>query len=166
MRAHGIDWGVGYAAFTEGSLAEIRGDVAGARTAEEEALAAAGRIGLEPLQVLAQIQLALLDLAQGQLDETRRRLAVAATTLERIRYLEGTGYALDAAAGLAIADGRPEVAAAALRATDEIRERLGMPIWPLLHSLRDSLVAASSGHPLPSLGGDPWFVLRETLAGA
>jgi hypothetical protein len=65
MRAHGIDWGVGYAAFTKGSLAELRGDVAGARTAEEEALAAAGRIGLEPPQVLTQIQLALLDLKQG-----------------------------------------------------------------------------------------------------
>lgn len=166
MRARGIDWGVGYAAFTEGSLAELRGDVAGARTAEEEALAAAGRIGLEPLRVLAQIRLALLDLAQGQLDQTRRRLAVAATTLERIRYLEGTGYALDAAAGLAIAEGRPEAAAAALGATDEIRERLGMPIWPLLHPLRDSLVAASSGHQPPSLGGDPWFVLRQTLASA
>jgi predicted ATPase len=164
MRAHGIDWGVGYAAFTQGSLAELRGDVAGARTAEQEALAAAGRIGLEPLQVLAQIQLAFLDLAQGHLDQTRRRLAVAATTLERIRYLEGTGYALDAAAGLAIAEGRPEAAAAALRATDEIRERLGMPIWPLLHPLRDTLVAASSGHQPPSLGGDSWFVLRQTLS--
>jgi predicted ATPase len=166
MRAHGIDWGVGYAAFTQGSLAELRGDVAGARTAEQEALAAAGRIGLEPLQVLAQIQLAFLDLAQGHLGQTRRRLAVAATTLERIRYLEGTGYALDAAAGLAIAEGRPEAAAAALGATDQIRERLGMPIWPLLHPLRDTLVAASSGHEPPSVGGDPWFVLRQTLSGA
>jgi predicted ATPase len=166
MRAHDIDWGVGYAAFTQGSLAELRGDVAGARTAEEEALAAAGRIGLEPLQVLAQIRLALLDLAQGQLDQTRRRLALAAATLERIRYLEGTGYALDAAAGLAIAEGRLEAASAALRATDEIRERLGMPIWPLLHQLRDSLVAASSGHQPPSLGGDPLLVLRQTLASA
>jgi len=166
MRAHGIDWGVGYAAFTQGSLAELRGDVAGARTAEQEALAAAGRIGLEPLQVLAQIQLAFLDLAQGHLDQTRRRLVVAATTLERIRYLEGTGYALDAAAGMAIAEGRPEAAAAALGTTDEIRERLGMPIWPLLHPLRDTLVAASSGHEPPSVGGDPWFVLRQTLSGA
>jgi predicted ATPase len=166
MRAHGIDWGVGYAAFTQGSLAELRGDVAGARTAQQEALAAAGRIGLEPLQALAQIQLALLDLAQGALDQTRRRLAAAAATLERIRYVEGTGYALDAAAGLAIAEGRPEAAAAALRAADDIRERLRMPIWPLLQPLRDSLVAASSGHQPPNLGGDPWFVLRQTLGSA
>src|SRR5439155_1621201 len=28
MRSHGIDWGVGYAAFTLGSLAELRGDLA------------------------------------------------------------------------------------------------------------------------------------------
>jgi hypothetical protein len=33
-------------------------------------------------------------------------------------------------------------------------------------SLLDSLVAASSGQQPPSPGGDPWFVLRETLAGA
>ncbi len=166
MRAHGIDWGVGYAAFTQGSLAELRGDVAGARTAQQEALAAAGRIGLEPLQALAQIQLALLDLAQGALGQTRRWLAAAAATLERIRYLEGTGYALDAAAGLAIAEGRPEAASAALRAADEIRERLRMPIWPPLQPLHDSLVAARSGHQPPNLGGDPWFVLRQTLGKA
>jgi len=166
MRARGIDWGVGYAAFTQGSLAELRGDVAGARIAQHEALAAAGRIGLEPLQALAQIQLALLDLAQGELDQTRRLLAAAAATLERIRYLEGTGYALDAAAGLAIAEGRPEEAAAALRAADEIRQRLRMPIWPLLQPLRDSLVAASSGHRPPKVGDDPWFVLRWTLRSA
>ena len=166
MRAYGIDWGVGYAAYTQGSLAELRGDVAGARTAQQEALAAAARIGLEPLQAQAQIQLGLLDLAQGGLDQTRRRLAAAAGTLERIRYLEGTGYALEAGAGLAIAEGRPEAASAALRAADEIRERLRMPIWPPLQSLHDSLVAASSGHQPPSLGGDPWFVLRQTLGSA
>jgi hypothetical protein len=33
-------------------------------------------------------------------------------------------------------------------------------------SLLDSPVAVSSGHQRPSLGGDPWFVLRQTLAGA
>jgi predicted ATPase len=163
MRAHGIDWWVGYAAYTQGSLAALRGDVAGARTALQEALAAAGRIGLEPLHVQAQIQLALVDLAQGALDQTRRQLAGAAATLERIRYLEWTGYALDAAAGLATAEGRLEAAAAALRAADEIRERLQMPIWPGLQPLHDSLVAASSGHQAPSLGGDPWFILRQTL---
>jgi predicted ATPase len=163
MRTHEIDWGVGYGAFTQGSLASLRGDVAGAWNANEEALAAAGRIGLEPLQALAQIQLALLDLAQGALDQTRRRLEAAAATVERIRYVEGTGYALDAAAGLAIAEGRPEEAAAALRAAEEIRERLRMPIWPLLRPMHDSMVAASSGHRPPSLGGDPWFVLRQTL---
>jgi predicted ATPase len=163
MRAHGIDWGVGYAAFTMGSLAELRGDVLGARAAQQEALAASGRIGLEPLQALAQVQLALLDLGKGALDETRRRLGVTAAILERIRYLEGTGYALDAAAGLAVAEGRPEAASAALRASDEIREELRMPIWPLLQPLRDSLVAASSSHQPLDLGADPWFVLRQTL---
>jgi predicted ATPase len=166
MRAHGIDWGVGYAAYTQGSLAELRGDITGARIAQQEALAAAGRIGLEPLQALAEIALALLDLAQGGLNQTRRELAAAAATLERIRYLEGTGYALEAGAGLAIAEGRPEAASAALRAADEIRERLRMPIWPPLQPLHDSLIAASSGHQPPSLGGDPWFVLRQTLASA
>ena len=166
MRAHGIDWGVGYAAFTMGSLAELRGDVLGARAAQQEALAAAGRIGLEPLQALAQVQLALLDLGQGALDETRRRLSVTAAILERIRYLEGTGYALDAAAGLAVAEGRPEAASAALRAADEIREELRMPIWPLLQPLRHSLVAASSSHQPRDLGGDPWFVLRQALDSA
>jgi tetratricopeptide (TPR) repeat protein len=166
MRAHGIDWGVGYAAFTQGSLAELRGDAAAARTAQQEALEAADRIGLEPLQTLVQIQLALLDLTQGALDQTRRGLAAAAATLERIRYLEGTGYALDATAGLAVAEGRPEEAVAALRAADEIRERLRMPIWPPLQPLHDSLVASSSGHQPPNLGDDPWFVLRQTLGGA
>jgi hypothetical protein len=163
MRAHGIEFWVGYAAITQGSLAELRGDIAGARTAHEEALAAADRIGLEPLQALALIRLALQDLAEGALDQTRSRLAAAAAALERIRYLEGTGYALDAAAGLAVADGRPAAAAAALCAADEIRERLRMPIWPLLQPLRDTLVAASSGHQPPNLGCDPWFVLKQTL---
>jgi predicted ATPase len=163
MRAHGIDWGVGYAAFAQASLAELRGDVAGARIAQEEALAAANRIDLEPLQALAQLQLALLDLAQGALDQTRRRLAAAAATLERIHYLEGTGYALDAAAALAVAERRVETAAAALGAADEIRERLRMPIWPPLRPLHDSLVAACSGHQPSDLGSDPWLVLRQTL---
>jgi hypothetical protein len=53
--------------------------------------------------------------------------------------------------------------AAALCAAEEIRERLRMPIWPLLRPMHDSMVAASSGHRPPSLGGDPWFVLRQTL---
>jgi len=166
MRAHGIDWVVGYAAITQASLAEVRGDVGGARTAEEEALAAARRIGLEPLQALALVQLALMDLAQGALDQTRRQLAEAAATLERIRYLEGTGYALDAAAGLAVAEGRLDAASAALHAADDIRERLRMPIWPRLQPLHDSLVAATSGHLPPDLGGDPWLVLRQTLGGS
>jgi hypothetical protein len=135
-----------------------------ARRAQEEALAAASRIGLEPLQALAQIQLALLDLMQGALDQTRRRLAAAAATLERIHYLEGTGYALEAAAGLAVAERRMETASAALRAGDEIRERLQMPIWPPLQPLHDSLVAACSGHQPSDLGSDPWLVLRQTLA--
>jgi hypothetical protein len=91
---------------------------------------------------------------------------VTAAILERIRYLEGTGYALDAAAALAVAEGRPEAASAALRAADEIREELRMPIWPLLQPLRDSLVAASSSHQPLDLGADPWFVLRQTLESA
>jgi hypothetical protein len=80
-----------------------------------------------------------------------------------LAHLERTGYALDAADGLAVAEGRPEAASSALRAADDIRERLRMPIWPLLQPLRDSLVAAASGHPPPDLGGDPWVVLRQTL---
>jgi predicted ATPase len=163
MRARGIDWGVGYASYARGSLAELRGDVAGARAAEEEALAAAGRIGLEPLESQAQISLALMDLTQGALDETGRRLAEAAATLERIRFLEGTGYALDVAAALAVAEGRLDAASKALRAGDDIRERLRMPIWPPLQPLHDSLVAATSGHPPEDLGRDPWLVLWQTL---
>ena len=165
MRSLGIDWGVGFAAFTLGSLAELRGDLAGARSAHEEALAAAGRIGLEPLQALAQIQLALLDLREGKLDRARRRLVAAAAILERIRYLEGAGYALDAAAALAVAERRMEPASTAAHAADQIRERLRMPIWPPLRPLHDSLVAAGSGDRSPNVGGDPWFVLQETLSG-
>jgi len=165
MRSRGIDWGVGFAAFTLGSLAELRGDLAGARSAHEEALAAAGRIGLEPLQALAQIQLALLDLREGKLDRARRRLVAAAAILERIRYLEGAGYALDAAAALAVAERRMEPASTAAHAADQIRERLRMPIWPPLRPLHDSLVAAGSGDRSPNVGGDPWFVLQETLSG-
>jgi hypothetical protein len=60
----------------------------------------------------------------------------------------------------------PEAASAALRAADEIRERLRMPIWPPLQPLHDSLVAASSGHQPLDLGDDPWFVLRQTLGSA
>jgi tetratricopeptide (TPR) repeat protein len=93
MRSRGIDWGIGYAAFTLGSLAELRGDLADARSALEDALAAAKRIDLEPLQALAQIRLALLDLAQGAPGTTRRRLAAAAVILVRTRYLEGAGHA-------------------------------------------------------------------------
>ena len=46
-------------------------------------------------------------------------------------------HALDAAAALAVAERRMEAAAAALRAADEIRERLRMPIWPPLQALHD-----------------------------
>ena len=166
MRSHGIDWGVGYAAFTRGSLAELRGDLAGARSAQEEALAAADRIGLEPLQALAQIQLALLDLAQGALDPARHRLAAAAAILERTRYLEGAGYALDAAAALAVAEKRTDDAAAAAEAADQIRGRLRMPIWPPLRPLHESVIAAGSGHPPTNRSADPWPVLRRALDGA
>lgn len=139
MRAHGIDWWVGYAAYTQGSLAALRGDVAGARTALQEALAAAGRIGLEPLHVQAQIQLALLDLAQGALDHARRQLAGAAATLERIRYLEWTGYALDAAAGLATAEGRLDLPGRRLFRPPAAKP----PRRPVVHS------AADAGHGAP-----------------
>jgi hypothetical protein len=48
-------------------------------------------------------------------------------------------------------------------AADQDPRAAAIPIWPPLRPLHDSLVAASSGHQLPNLGGDPWIVLRQTL---
>ena len=56
--------------------------------------------------------------------------------------MEGTAYCLETAAAVALLDGRAADGARQVGAADAIRERLEMPVWPMLREGRDLLTEA------------------------
>ncbi len=169
----GNGWLTGYANSICGSLRLLRGDLDGARILHERALEVATRIELDVMVGQAHGQLALIELLTGQLTAARTRLTLQVETLRRSGNLEGLGYALDGAATLAVAEQRWEDAATALAAAEAVRERIGLPIWPLMRPYHDTSLATARTHLgdraadviAAGRSRDPWAVADEVIAG-
>ncbi|WP_369139425.1 ATP-binding protein [Modestobacter versicolor] len=142
LRRSGDAWSVAYALVPRGDVALVGGDLATATRLHTEALGLAGQIGDEHLTATVLDQLAFDDLLAGELDAAHARLTTAAGLHRRLHDQEGTAYCLDGLSALALASGRPVVAARAAGAAAAARAALGLVVWPLLQSLGDQLDAA------------------------
>jgi len=89
--------------------------------------------------------LAELHLALGHPDQAREVLKVALEAFEAVRLYDGLSYGLEAAAGLALSDGRAEDAAGLLGAADGLRDEVAVPIWGPRLTRFETLVATVRG---------------------
>jgi predicted ATPase len=87
--------------------------------------------------------LAELHVAHGRLDEAREVLGVGLNGYEAVRFDDALSYGLEAAAGLARSDGRPEEAARLLAAADGLRDEVGVPIFGARRTRFEALTAST-----------------------
>jgi predicted ATPase len=130
-----------FAALTVGmvELALDRDDDARAHLTEAADLGV--RFGNSWLESAARSQLARLAIRSGQLDDARTLLASSLDAGEpgELNTLTLT-FALVAAAHLALADGDPRRAAAALGAAEGLRRRAGLRAWPSMRRVESELI--------------------------
>jgi predicted ATPase len=132
----------GMAAFTAGSLNTALGRYDDALPHLREARDLAGRIGGDWLTAGPRVQLGILAVLQGRLDEARTLLAealdmsMAARSTPFFVTLCLTGYAQ-----LAFADGDPNRAALLEGAAEGLRRRVGLAAWPHLRKVEAELMA-------------------------
>ena len=160
FRRIGDRWGLAFALSTRGQLALREGDAADAAALHGEALAAADEMENDHLRAQLLDLLGLDAVAVGDLAGARSRFAAAAQVHSRLLDQEGSAYCLDGFAGIALAQGRPEVAARLVGASRHAREVVGVAIWPGMRPLADAMVAAVRGAL-----GEPAFA-RATAEGA
>jgi hypothetical protein len=155
-----------------GDVALLAGDVAGAVTAHEEALALARGIGDDHLVATLLDQLGLDALMAGDAASARRRLEEAADLHRAIGDQEGLANCLDGLAGLALLQADARTAARLSGAADALRTRLGVAVWPLLRSLvtlLDDGIRAALGDEedrrerAAGAARDPWDTLHAGL---
>ena len=130
------------AAFTASSLEMALGRYDDARRDLREARDLAERIGGDWLAAGPRVQLGILAVLQGRLDEARPLLdealdlSLAARSTQFFVTLCLAGYAQ-----LAFADGDPDRAALLEGAAEGLRGRVGLPAWPNLRRVEAELVA-------------------------
>lgn len=161
FRELGDSWGLAFALSPRGQLALTDGDPATAAALHGEALAAAERIGNDHLRAQALDLLGLDAAATGDLAGAWSRFAEAAAVHAQLLDQEGSAYCLDGFAGLALATGRPEVAARLQGAAAHAREVVGVAVWPGMRPLAEALAAAVDG----ALGAGPAARARAEGAG-
>jgi predicted ATPase len=109
----------------------------------QEALEQAQAIDSEVLIGVALLGLGYSALARGDAGLARARFVDSAEMFGRIRDREGLTYAAEGLAAVALAQGRPELAAKAVGAANATRERLGLGVYPITQrAFRGPLVAA------------------------
>jgi tetratricopeptide (TPR) repeat protein len=135
-------WGLAFALSGAGQLAVQSGDPAEAAGLHTEALAAAEAIDNDHLRAQVLDLLGLDAIAAGDLAGARSRFAAAAQLHTRLLDQEGSAYCLDGFAAIALAQGRPEVAARLLGASTHAREVVGVAVWPGLRPLAAAMTAA------------------------
>jgi predicted ATPase len=131
----------GFAAFTAGSLETTLGRYDDALRHLREARDLAERVGGDWLAAGSRVQLGILDLVRGSLDEARPLLEEA---LDRSLAARSTSFVTLCLAGYAqleFADGHPERAALLEGAAEGLRRRVGLRAWPHLRRVEADLVA-------------------------
>jgi predicted ATPase len=167
----GEDYIVIFAAANVGTALMVRGDLAGARAAQETSLAAAERCRFDLLAAQALGQLAMIDVLEDGLDAGWVKLRDAAARLRRTHNREGAGYWLEAAGLASLRGGHPHAALRALLTADAVRRELSMAIWPQLEPVHASWceqargeLGADAAALSAGVERDPWRLLDELVA--
>ena len=129
------------AAFTAGSLDTALGRYDDAVGHMVEARGLAERCGGDWLAAGSRVQLGILDVLRGRLDEARMLLEEALDLSLAARSTPFVTMCLAAYARLAFAEGDPQQAARLEGAAEGLRRRVGLPAWPHLRRVEADLVA-------------------------
>jgi tetratricopeptide (TPR) repeat protein len=131
----------GMAAFTIGSIETALGRYDDALRRLREAGDLAERVGGDWFAAGARVQLGILNVMRGSLDEARPLLAEALNRSLAARSTSVVTLCLAGYALLALADGDPDRAALLEGAAEGLRRRVGLPAWPHLRRVEADLVA-------------------------
>jgi tetratricopeptide (TPR) repeat protein len=131
----------GMAAFTAGSVDTALSRYHDALPHLREARDLAERIGGDWLAAGPRVQLAILAVLRGRLDEARPLLDEALDLSLAARSTPFVTLCLAGYAQLAFADGDPDRAALLEGAAEGLRRRVGLPAWPHLRQVENDLVA-------------------------
>jgi tetratricopeptide (TPR) repeat protein len=129
------------AAFTVGSVETTLGRYDDAPRHLREARELADRPGGDWLAAGGRVQLGILDVLRGSLDEARALLDEALDLSLAARSTPFVTLCLSGYAWLAFADGDPQRAARLEGAADGLRHRVGLRTWPHLRRVEADLVA-------------------------
>ena len=128
------------AAFTAGSLGTALGRYDDALRHLREARDLAERPGEDWLAAGSRVQLGVLAVLRGSLDEARALLDEALDLSLAARSTPFVTLCLSGYAQLALAEGDPDRAALLEGAADGLRRRVGLPAWPHLRRVEADLV--------------------------
>ena len=131
----------GMAAFTVGSLEMALGRYDDALPHLREARDLAERVGGDWLAAGSRVQLGILAVLRGKLDEARALPDEALDLSLAVRSTPFVTMCLAGYAQLAFADGDPDRAALLEGAAEGLRQRVGLPAWPHLRRVEADLVA-------------------------
>jgi tetratricopeptide (TPR) repeat protein len=129
------------AAFTVGSLETALGRYDDAPGHLREARDLAELTGADWFAAGSRVQLAILAIMGGSLDEARALLDEALDLSLAARSTPFVTLCLSAYARLALAESDPEQAARLAGAAEGLRQRVGLPTWPHLRQREADLVA-------------------------
>jgi predicted ATPase len=129
------------AVYTVGSLEMAVGRYDDALRHLREARDLADRPGGEWLHGASPVQLGILAVLRGRLDEARALMDEALDLSLAARSTPFVTLCLAGYARLALAEGDPERAARLKAAAEGLRQRVGLPAWPELRRLEEELVA-------------------------
>ena len=129
------------AEFAVGSLEMALGRYDDALRHLREARGLAERSGGDWLLAASPVQLGILAVLRGRLDEARALMDEALDLGLAARSTPFVTLCLAAYARLALAEGDPERAARLKGAAEGLRQRVGLPAWPDLRRLEEELVA-------------------------
>jgi tetratricopeptide (TPR) repeat protein len=142
FRAVDDRWGLAYALSARGQLAVLGGDPVAATKLHREALTAANDIANDHLRAQLLDQLGLDAMTSGDVTSARDYFGQAADVHSQLLDQEGSSYCLDGLATVALAQGRPDIAARLLGASAHARDLVGVAVWPALKPLEDGLQSA------------------------
>ena len=129
------------AVFVAGSLGTALGRYDDASRHLREVRDLAERVGSDVLAAGSQVQLGILAVLQGSLDEARPLLDEALDLSLAARSTPFVTLCLAGYAQLAFADGDPDRAALLEGAAEGLRRRVGLPAWPHLRRVEGELAA-------------------------
>ncbi len=141
LRGHDEPVFTAIAAFAVGSLEMALGRYDDALRHLGEARGLAERPGRDWLLAGVPVQLGVLAVLRGRLDEARALLEEALDLSLAARSTPFVTLCLAAYARLALAEGDPERAAQLKGAAEGLRQRVGLPAWPDQRRLEEELVA-------------------------